>query len=72
MWIKTHKYLVCMEDPNLSMHHLLEYINQDIERGYGKDKDSTVNKTEYRSKKNHICQFCFEFNRYDSEIADGK
>ena len=23
MWIKTHIYLVCMKDPNLSMHQLL-------------------------------------------------
>ena len=34
------------------MHHLLEHINQDIERRNSKDKDSTVNKTEYQSKKN--------------------
>ena len=33
------------------MHHLLEHINQDIKRRYSKDKDSTVNKTEYRSKR---------------------
>ena len=52
MWIKTHRYLVCMKDPNLSMHHLLEHINQDIKRRYSKDKDSTVNKTEYWSKRN--------------------
>ena len=32
MWIKTHRCLVCMKDPNLSMHHLQEYINQDIKR----------------------------------------
>ena len=32
MWIKTHRYLVCMKDPNLSMYHLLEHINQDITR----------------------------------------
>ena len=32
MWIKTHRYLVCMNDPNLSMHHLLKHINQDITR----------------------------------------
>ena len=32
------------------MHHLLEHINQDIKRRLSKDKDSTVNKTEYRSK----------------------
>ena len=31
------------------MHHLLEHINQDIT---SKDNDSTVNKTEYRSKRN--------------------
>ena len=37
--------------PNLSMHHLLEHINQDIKRRNSKDKDSTVNKTEYQSKK---------------------
>ena len=34
------------------MHHLLEHINQDITRRSSKDKDSTVNKTEYRSKRN--------------------
>ena len=32
------------------MHHLPEHINQDITRRKSKDKDSTVNKTEYRSK----------------------
>ena len=34
------------------MHHLLEHINQDIKRRYSKDKDSSVNKTEYQSKRN--------------------
>ena len=34
------------------MHHLPEHINQDITRRQSKDKDSTVNKTEYRSKRN--------------------
>ena len=34
------------------MHHLLEHINQDIKRRYSKEKDSTVNKTEYWSKRN--------------------
>ena len=34
------------------MHHLLEHINQDTTRRQSKDKDSTVNKTEYRSKRN--------------------
>ena len=33
------------------MHHLLEHINQDIKRRQSKDKNSTVNKTEYQSKK---------------------
>ena len=33
------------------MQHFLEHINQDIKRRLSKDKDSTVNKTEYRSKK---------------------
>ena len=33
------------------MHHLLEHINQNIRR-LSKDKDSTVDKTEYRSKRN--------------------
>ena len=32
MRIKTHRCLVCMIGPNLSMHHLLEHINQDIKR----------------------------------------
>ena len=40
------------QTPNLSMHHLLEHINQDIKRRESKDKDSTVNKTEYPSKIN--------------------
>ena len=52
IWLKTHRYLVCMKDPNLSMRHLLEHVNQDIKRRYSKDKDSTANKTEYRSKRN--------------------
>ena len=34
------------------MHHLLDQINQDIKRKQSKDKDLTVNKTEYRSKRN--------------------
>ena len=34
------------------MHHLLEHINQDVTRRLSKDKDCTVNKTEYRSKRN--------------------
>ena len=34
------------------MHHLLKHINQDITRRQSKDKDSTVNKTEYRRKRN--------------------
>ena len=34
------------------MHDLLKHINQDITRRKSKDKDSTVNKTEYRSKRN--------------------
>ena len=34
------------------MDHLPEHINQDITRRKSKDKDSTVNKTEYRSKSN--------------------
>ena len=34
------------------MHHLLEHINQVIERRKSKDKDSTVHKTEYWSKRN--------------------
>ena len=34
------------------MHHLLKHINQDITRRESKDKDSTVNLTEYRSKRN--------------------
>ena len=32
MWNKTLRYLVYMKDPNLSMHHLLEHINQDIKK----------------------------------------
>ena len=34
------------------MYHLLKHINQDITRRQSKDKDPTVNKTEYRSKRN--------------------
>ena len=34
------------------MHHIIEHINQDIARRLSKDKDSTVNKTEYLSKRN--------------------
>ena len=34
------------------MHHLLEHTDQDIKRRLSKDNDSTVNKTEYRSKRN--------------------
>ena len=30
MWIKTHRYLVCIKTPNLSMQHLLEHKNQNI------------------------------------------
>ena len=47
MWIMIHIYLVCKKD-----QHLLKSINQDIKRRLGKDKDSTVNRTEYRSKRN--------------------
>ena len=32
MLIKTHRCLVCMKAPNLSMHHLLEHKNQYIKR----------------------------------------
>ena len=32
MRFKTHRCLVCMKDPNLLMHHLLDHINQDIKR----------------------------------------
>ena len=38
------------------MHHLLKHINQDITRRLSKDKASTVNKTEYRSKRNPTCK----------------
>ena len=43
------------------MHHL-EHINQDtcIKRRYSKDKDSTVNKAEYRSKRNKTGKAPFE------------
>ena len=34
------------------MHHPLEDINQDITMRLSKDKDSTVNKSEYESKRN--------------------
>ena len=32
MWIKTYRFWFALETPNLSMHHLLEHINQDIKR----------------------------------------
>ena len=32
MWIKTHRCLVCMKIPKLSMNHILVHINQDIKR----------------------------------------
>ena len=38
--------------PKPSMHHLLKHTNQDITRRQSKDKDSTANKTEHRSKRN--------------------
>ena len=52
MLIKTHRYLVCMKEPLL--------INALSPRTYKsrykiekiKDNDSTLNKTEYRSKRN--------------------
>ena len=34
------------------MHYLPEHINQDITKRKSKDKDSTVHKTEYWSKRN--------------------
>ena len=34
------------------MHHLPEHIHQGIKKKKSKDKDSTVNKTKYRSKRN--------------------
>ena len=34
------------------MHHLPEHINQDITRDEAKIRTQTVNKTEYRSKRN--------------------
>ena len=33
------------------MHHLPEHTNQDITRRWSQDKNSTVNKTEFRSKR---------------------
>ena len=51
MWIKTHRCLVAWNTHNLSMHHLLKHINQDIKGDKSKDKDSTVNKTEYPSNR---------------------
>ena len=59
MWIKTHiDVWFVWKTPNLSMHHLLEHINQDIKRRLSKDnyKDSTVHKTEYGSKRNPTCK----------------
>ena len=42
------------------MHHLKEHINQDKTRRYSKDNnDSTVNKTEYRSKRNQQVNPCW-------------
>ena len=53
--------------------HLLEHINQDITRRKGKDKDSTVNKTEYRSKRNPkgkpLWAYYFSIPAYTTIIA---
>ena len=42
MWIKAYRCLVCMKTPNLSMHHVLKHINQDIKMRQSKDNDSIV------------------------------
>ena len=52
MWIKTYRYLVCMKDPLLINASSPKHINQDKSRRKSNDKDSTVNKTEYQSKRN--------------------
>ena len=33
MWIRTHRCLVCMKNPNLSMHHLLEHTLLSLQIG---------------------------------------
>ena len=54
MWIKTHRYLVCMEDPQLTTAppQTKQHTNQDKTRRQSKDKDSTINKTEHQSIRN--------------------
>ena len=37
---------VCIKDPNFTMPHLLEHINQDKKGDKSKDKDSTVHRDE--------------------------
>ena len=43
--------------PNLSMYHLV-HTNQDIKRRQNKDEDSTVDITEYWSKRNPTIKSC--------------
>ena len=50
----TKMFSLHEKKPNLSMHRLLEHINQVIK---SKDNDSTVNKTEYGSKRKvDVCE----------------
>ena len=50
MWIKTHRYLDCMKDPYLINASSTKTYKSRYNKEISKDKDSTVNKTEYRSK----------------------
>ena len=45
MWIKTHRYLVCMKDPLLINASSPKTYKSRYNKGISKDRDSTVNKT---------------------------
>ena len=52
MWIKTHRYLVCMKDPLLINASSPKTYKSRYNKEIKQNKDSTVNKTECRSKRN--------------------
>ena len=52
MWIKTHRYLARMKDPQPTNASSPKTYKSRYTRRQIKDKDPTVNKTEYRNKKN--------------------
>ena len=51
------------------MYHLLEHKNQGLKRRESKDKDSTVNKAEYRIKRNPADKVSFPPNYNDATFA---